>query len=444
MPSRVINFLNPIFEPTVKCNAVADDLYVPTNLLAADRRKSELGFMAYSVTKPPIDLDFQLMCGIELSCIKIWPKINSLKSTGFEVFVSSQTGSNAQLVKVANCFNLEENGVVFVQNGREMNEDERTNSELFKVVRCFRTARTIRTVRSVRICIRQTNRCVPVMKRIEIWGRIAANESEKSKQKVLALCQQLNRPANISNVESNTDTPSKCIGEIDPGIPEQFLDAITYEIMSLPMVLPSGKTIDNTTLLKHNSQEEKWGRPPSDPFTGVMLTDSRKAILNTLLKSQIDEFLLKNDHLREIRSTARTVATTSKSAKRRHSLDINGEYAAGPLRKLYRSETATMKTEVLPEDSAKTMPSTSLDDAVRRALQSATRFSSQTPATEKIEEKCCLCTTSQHSSAVLYQIKLCSHLICRNCLVEKASTICMCGTKFQNVDITKYYRKYLL
>lgn len=437
--------MNPIFTPTVACNAVADDSYPPENLLAADQRKSDLGFMAYHVTKPPIDLDFHLICGIELSCIKIWARIDSLKSTGFEVFVSRQMGPNARFVKVANCFNLSENGVVFVQGNGEMDAGGCMNTDNFKVVRCFRNARTIRTVRSVRICIRQTNRCVPVMKRIQIWGRIAPSETEKTAHKVLALWQHLNRPAKPSNGEKSDDEqPSESVVEIDHRIPEQFLDAITYEIMSLPMVLPSGKTIDNSTLMKHNLQEEKWGRMPSDPFTGLMLTNSRKAILNTLLKSQIDKFLLENDDLKEIRGAARTVASTSANSKRRRSVDAHGEYSNGPLRKLYRCETKTSEATFEPTVSAITTTSTSLDDAVRRALRSTTRFSTHTTATEKLEETCCLCTTSHGTSAVLYQIKLCSHLICRNCLVEKASSICMCGTKFQNVDITKYYRKYLL
>lgn len=444
MSSRVINFLNPILTPTVECNAVADDFYLPQNLIAADQRKSDLGFMAYHVTKPPIDLEFRLICGIELSCIKIWPQIDSLKSTGFEVFVSRQTGPNAQFVKIANCFNLSEQGVVFVQSNAEMKKDECVSTDNFKVVGCFRTARTIRTMRSIRICIRQTNRCVPVMKRIEIWGRIAPNETEETAHKVLALWQQFNRPSEPSKEVKSDKKPSECVVEIDHRIPEQYLDAITYEIMSLPMVLPSGKTIDNSTLMKHNSQEEKWGRMPSDPFTGLMLTHSRKAILNTLLKSQIDKFLLENDHLQEIRGTARTVASTSANSKRRRSLDAHGEYSNGPLRKLYRCETKTSEATVEPTILPITTMSTSLDDAVRRALRSTTRFSSHTSATEQLEETCCLCTTSHGRSAILYQIKLCSHLICRNCLVEKASSICMCGTKFQNVDITKYYRKYLL
>lgn len=444
MSSRLINFLNPILTPTVECNAVADDSHPPENLLAADRRKADLGFMAYHVTKPPIHLEFHLICGIELSCIKIWPQIDSLKSTGFEVFVSRQTGPNAQFVKIANCFNLSENGVVFVQSDADINADECVNAENFKVVRCFRTARMIRTMRCIRICIRQTNRCVPVMKRIEIWGRIAPSETEKMAQKVLALWQEFNRPAEPSIKEKSDEAPSECVVDIDHRIPEHYLDAITYEIMSLPMVLPSGKTIDNSTLTKHNLQEEKWGRMPSDPFTGLMLTQSRKAILNTLLKSQIDKFLLENDHLQEIRGTARTVASTLANSKRRRSLDALGEYSNGPLRKLYRCETKTSEASAEPATKAITTTCTSLDDAVRRALRSTTRFSSQTSVNEKLEEKCCLCTTSDGTSAVLYQIKLCSHLICRTCLVEKASSICICGTKFQNVDITKYYRKYLL
>ena len=51
-------------------------------------------------------------------------------------------------------------------------------------------------------------------------------------------------------------------------MPDKFLDAITYEMMLLPMVLPSGYVVDRSTIDKLASNDAMYGRPPTDPFTG--------------------------------------------------------------------------------------------------------------------------------------------------------------------------------
>ena len=52
-------------------------------------------------------------------------------------------------------------------------------------------------------------------------------------------------------------------------IPEQFLDEITFELMLLPMLLPSGHFVDQSTLERLAHTDSTYGRPPSDPFTGM-------------------------------------------------------------------------------------------------------------------------------------------------------------------------------
>lgn len=59
-------------------------------------------------------------------------------------------------------------------------------------------------------------------------------------------------------------------------IPEQFLDEITCELMVVPMLLPSGHFVDRSTLEKLHHTDITYGRPPSDPFTGIELTSSHQ------------------------------------------------------------------------------------------------------------------------------------------------------------------------
>lgn len=79
----------------------------------------------------------------------------------------------------------------------------------------------------------------------------------------------------------------------DP-IPDEFLDPITQEVMVLPMLLPSGMSVDNSTLEEHQKREATWGRSPNDPFTGVPFTSMSRPVPNPQLKSRIDHFLLRN------------------------------------------------------------------------------------------------------------------------------------------------------
>lgn len=60
----------------------------------------------------------------------------------------------------------------------------------------------------------------------------------------------------------------------------------------LPMLLPSGVSVDNSTLEEYQKREATWGRSPNDPFTGVPFTSSCCPLPNPQLKSRIDQFLL--------------------------------------------------------------------------------------------------------------------------------------------------------
>lgn len=60
----------------------------------------------------------------------------------------------------------------------------------------------------------------------------------------------------------------------------------------LPMLLPSGVSVDNTTLEEHQKREATWGRPPNDPFTGVPFSSTSQPLPNPHLKNRIDRFLL--------------------------------------------------------------------------------------------------------------------------------------------------------
>jgi len=72
--------------------------------------------------------------------------------------------------------------------------------------------------------------------------------------------------------------------------PQDFLDSITEEVMEMPMTLPSGHTVDRSTLDKCTDHFASWGGPPRDPYTGKLFCKGAEPIFNPGLKSRIDSW----------------------------------------------------------------------------------------------------------------------------------------------------------
>lgn len=100
----------------------------------------------------------------------------------------------------------------------------------------------------------------------------------------------------LSPVSTSAKSPRPVNNSSETTIPEEFLDPLTQELMVLPMILPSGMVVDNSTLEEYVKQEATWGRMPNDPFTGVPFTTDSKPLPNPLLKSRIDSLLLQTGH----------------------------------------------------------------------------------------------------------------------------------------------------
>lgn len=151
---------------------------------------------------------------------------------------------------------------------------------------------------------------IPCIKRLEVWGQPAKTCSQEVIDSVLlvaseTLPQDLALQTPALPMESDCGSGSQCEAQQAPSslqeltqavgdVPEEFLDPITLEIMPCPMLLPSGKVIDQSTLEKCNRSEATWGRVPSDPFTGVAFTPHSQPLPHPSLKARIDHFLLQH------------------------------------------------------------------------------------------------------------------------------------------------------
>lgn len=296
-----------------------------SNLLHADRQHTGNGFMAERFIKPPVDIIFSFPFMIEIKEIFLDPSVGNQVSCGFEIFTASSSINQ----KLEEC-NFQSVGKSPWNNSafrlyRFVNHRYRqrlhmehcgTNNDRASTSTCdqgssfalrHRFSQFLVQVTHVKVKITRTRGgSIPCLRRVEIHGQpsyfCSKTDLVSFKQKVQLLHEkkELGHSSRDMEVFSKGPKPKKPdssfelpISQDDKQIPDEFKDSLTCDLMSLPVILPSGHTIDQITLDKHTAAEAEWGRPPSDPFTGVAFSDSSKPVPNLLLKSRLDDFILK-------------------------------------------------------------------------------------------------------------------------------------------------------
>ncbi|XP_077379047.1 RING finger protein 37 isoform X2 [Festucalex cinctus] len=265
------------------------------------------------------------------------------------------------------------------------------------------------------------------LKALAVWGQPARCCPPKEVEKIAhahkasqrPLCQPVQAFNQIKQPCSDTPPSTQSLNSI----PEEFLDPITQEVMALPMLLPSGVSVDSTTLEEHQKREASWGRPGSDPFTGVPFTATSQPLPNPHLKRRIDHFLLHNGGARRDGTTGRrgeaekpkpsrligSLATNKNSCVMSDTIEDHissqsSDYGNGPCdskicnknttldlnggKKRHLSEPETAGQQILPQDKrprSDTTPgptsheqhlSASLDDALLSVLKGRPSFTS--------------------------------------------------------------------
>ncbi|XP_019864428.1 PREDICTED: RING finger protein 37-like [Amphimedon queenslandica] len=133
--------------------------------------------------------------------------------------------------------------------------------------------------------------------------------------------------------------------------PLQYMDSITHNLMTLPVLLPSGYYVDQSTVDKSIELDTMNGRPPTDPFTGIPYT-SRPAFC-PLLKTSIDEYVSSIEGQVE-----RTVGTAEDILKHKQMLNnrasSNDESVDKPIerrRTLSSKKPASSERAVMQDDA---------------------------------------------------------------------------------------------
>lgn len=258
---------------------------------------------------------------------------------------------------------------------------------------------------------------------IEVWGKVTHRSA--SNEQVLQLWQSRDSgfhyqdqsiPHQSDTTTQQTIHTNETSRQIE--IPDELCDAITHQMMTVPMTLPSGKTVDQSTIEKFNRMEATWGREPSDPFTGLAFTSSRKPIFNSALKSSIDILLTKYPNA--LSDVPRTVGGIVRENGKRLADNASNDMASG-------------------DSSAKRQKyfGHSLNGI---DISGPSKYLSRSTNDESNTISCYQCESTEE----LYRIKICGKdFICRNCLLKidfnECNVECRCHRKFCRSDLERYY-----
>ncbi|XP_008046174.1 RING finger protein 37 isoform X2 [Carlito syrichta] len=477
----VINLCLPQFRPRIHCNKISADGYEVENLVSEDLTKRNRGFRTEYFIKPPVCVTVAFPFNVEICRINIDLTAGGGQNvTGLEMYTSSSRVSwstpECQTPGLAEPSVLDKEAFTLVGKVLLKNQSQVVFSHRgFKARPPFgpteatlpspavvtqelwnKGALSLSHVAHVRICITHvTGSGIPCIKRLEVWGQPAKTCSQEVIDSVLlvaseSLPQDLALQALALPMESDCDPGDQSEGQQAPSglqelaevirdVPEEFLDPITLEIMPCPMLLPSGKVIDQSTLEKCNRSEAAWGRVPSDPFTGVAFTPHSQPLPHPSLKARIDHFLLQHSipgcHLLGRAQTALAVTPSSIALPSRKRKMEQAEHAPDSSLDLNASCFSTTSPLVLPttsEHTAKKMKATSELSLMHMDCSTEQPGSAPGP-------KCASCKrvfSSYFKKEPVYQLP-CGHLLCRPCLGEKQRSLPMTCTACQQPVVSQ-------
>ena len=323
---EVVNFAREDLGTVVTSSCVFDDNHPPSNLIATKQTQRFAGYRAERFIRPPVKLTIQFAVPINIHSVCVQLNQLSTHTTTAELYLPRTNHP----VKICGKIILKGSCVIQLIN-RGLSSDDfiiqqtalgsflQLEKEEGKLI----NSRILNGVNSLELKILYSSSYqAPAVKVFEVWGLLDTRYKSHELQKCMRVIKSWKEagetigqgiPSVFSSVaddnchtqqskyQSSTSSSQLTESMINNSgqsssseIPGNLLDEITCEIMMVPMLLPSGHHVDQTTVDKFSAVENSWGRPSADPFTGVAFTSTVKPIFCPRLKVQIDEFLSKN------------------------------------------------------------------------------------------------------------------------------------------------------
>ncbi|XP_078079540.1 RING finger protein 37 [Mustelus asterias] len=520
-----LNFCLPQFSPRIQCNKVCADGYEASNLISADPVKRKCGFRAEYFIKPPLHVTISFPFNVELCRIDIDVSVSLQNSMGLDIYTCTTSSKNV-MWNENSTQNSQLSGPAFSDNDvftlvgkatlknqskvsfrhkafkarppfNEFNEQSAVTDSTLVQDLWNKGHFSLTNINHLRICITYVSGGnLPCLRRVAIWGQPSRSSPRTVIEGIYRVYQkhkagQSTPVVNQGNVSAAPSSDTRSLQPVVNGspmtngnVPDEFLDPITSEIMVLPMLLPCGKVIDQSTLDKYSRCEATWGRVPNDPFTNVPFGRHSKPVPHSMLKTRLDYFLLHNatpdravvgrTHIGFVASSA--VKRKSDSARDTITNPVSEGMSAGTSgsstaavsdcgEKRFKTD---MKEQQEPGQDSGTVSheqrlSQSLDSALASALSTFPSFTArQRPDEQQPEvgsvsdymqernpsssdEACSSCNKalSAYSENVLVYRLLCGHLICRPCLSERrkssAFSCLKCNRTITTSDVVRVH-----
>ncbi|CDQ84164.1 unnamed protein product [Oncorhynchus mykiss] len=326
----VVNLCLPHFKTTIQCDKLCADGYDVTNLLSADPAVRRRGFKLEYFLRPPVQVTLQFGFQVEVCRVDVelwpWGMDRGQACKRLEISTSSDP-------PLPHNHSLEQ-GQTQAQQGQEKGQQwdqAKAHQGAFHLVgRCELTEEThvsfshpcfrprppfpslppapregcrqeelwsrgplsLGSVKQLRVTVPYgAGASAMGLKALAVWGLPSrcCPPDEVERVRITHENASLRPPSPVNQPPalSQTTTATSLLQ-----VPEEFLDPLTQEVMLLPMLLPSGVSVDSSTLEEYQRREATWGRVPNDPFTGVPFVPESQALPNPHLKSRIDRFLL--------------------------------------------------------------------------------------------------------------------------------------------------------
>ena len=258
---------------------------------------SSNGFLADPLQRPPIDIFIRFPFNLDIKHIYLGPSIGHHRSTLIEISVHHQRIDERLSWLIdpstkSTLFDIRQQS--FYRIAQILNEDETTRrielvdhdtsqTDAHNAKYRFSSNIHLANCSTVKLTIKRSWRLSScAIKYLQIWGSLSDSIPSALKATLLQI---ISPDSSIATSQPRSDPPAT------NDIPSDFLDALTFDVMLIPMLLPSGYLIDRSTLEKCIAEDRCWCRAPRDPFTLVPFTDVTQPTVAQQLKIRIDQFL---------------------------------------------------------------------------------------------------------------------------------------------------------
>ena len=355
MEHEIANVCHESFVSSADISCVTMENYGIGNLYSSDSVARSKGLKVERFVRPPFTITFQFRPLIHITHIVLHVDSDDGGVCKFQVFVTRANESTRQYLKNCGTFMTSSHGRVLVLNNKlwVRSDFEIPNTVLGSHLHArlfgqqlhsqtLHSTQPLRAVKHVVMTILHMSGAKPFnLKALEVWA-IWGDASDRTVfekcKSALIQAQPTGAAASTSvyQVDRSTSEAFVCDGSSSiieaqfksnkeikqvasdgPGsIPERFLDELTYQLMTLPMILPSEHHVDQSTVEKTRELDLLYSRPPSDPFTGIPYTDRQKPQFAACLKTEIDAFVINNSFM----ESNRTVGSAEDIIKHRSQL----------------------------------------------------------------------------------------------------------------------------